>query len=290
MSNQQAAESTPSFKMANAVVGNKKVYMRNREMEDYEKELETSRKELENPDDTASNSENIVNPTSADEPKKQPEVDWKKRYADVQSDRDKKLSEANQKILELEKQLKDSNTPLPTSEEEFQEWVKQFPPLYNIMRTIVLKEKSTEIETVKKELDEVKEFKQQIANERGRAELLKLHPDADVIEKDPSFAQWFDEQEPEIQTLITSGMPIKIGKAITLYKREKGIVNKTAQEVRKETSKVVTTNSSQPNLPKEEKIWRESDVQKMTSRQYERFEAEIEKARLEGRYARDLTG
>lgn len=293
-----------TYRLAGSVTSTKKVYMRKQDMEDFEKELETSRKQTENPvveDTTASVvPDESENTNSADDPNKaKPQVDstdWKKRYSDLQSYSDKKLATKDQEILELKNQLKEKDqAPLPTTEAEFQDWITRYPPLYNIMRTIVLKEgkNDPELQTIKKEIEEVKQFKQDLANERGKLELLKIHPDAGDYDAGGSrvaeFGEWYKEQEPEIQALVDSGNPTKIGKAITLFKREKGIVTKSAQEKKKEQSKAVSVGPNQPDLPKEGKVWRESEVAKMSPHRYSENHAEIEKARREGRYVYDLS-
>jgi len=140
-----------------------------------------------------------------------------------------------------------------------------------------------------KQIKELNDFKQSVANERGRTELLKIHPDANEIEADSRFAQWYNEQEPEIQHLVDSGEPKKIGKAITIFKKDLGIVTKTAQDLQKEASQFVNLGPTQPNLPKEQKTWYESEVKKMSQRDYIRFEKDIEIARTQGRYIYDIS-
>ncbi len=295
------------YRMSNAVVSNKRVYMRSKDMADVEKEIETSRLQAENaaknptqdnnqPSEPVSNPEN---PTSAN--KSDPSVDWETRYKNLQSDRDKKLADANKIIatkdkekLELETKLKEtekSKTRYPTSEEELAAWCKEYPPLLPIIQTIALKAYEGSNEELVRDINDLKEFKKAVANERGRTELLKIHPDADDIEKDPRFAQWYNEQEPEIQALIpaSGGDPKKIAKAISLYKKDFGIVTKTAQDKQKEASKSINLGPTPPDLPKEQATWYESQVAKMTEKQYARYEHDIELARAEGRYIYDIS-
>ncbi len=275
----------------------KRIYMRNREVVEFEKELETSRLAAENAENQPSGKPvESENPTSTGDQKT---VDWQKRYSDLQSHATKKENEAKkqaddlaQKLTELEKQLKETQkakTVYPTSEAELEEWAKQFPPLYNIMTTIALKAKGSEAEELREKVKELEEFKAAYANEKGRTDLLKIHPDANEIEKDPRFAEWYSEQEPEIKSLVDSGNPNKIGKAITIFKKDYGIVTKTAQEVKKEASKAINVGPTPRDVPKDEQVWYESQVAKMTAKQYARLEPEIEKARAEGRYVMDIS-
>jgi len=200
-----------SFKMAGSVTSTKRVYMRAKEMEEFEKELETSRLAAENPDNTPASEQPVVpeNPVSS-EPKG--EDPYEKRYKDLQSYTTKEINKLKATLAEKDSKLTEalaSAAPqLPTSEEEFQQWVKDFPPLYNIMRTAIIKEinNGTEFADIKKQMKEVEDFRQTLANERGKNELLKLHPDADDFNeggsKNAEFAAWYDSQEPEIQALV----------------------------------------------------------------------------------------
>lgn len=288
---------SPQYTMANAVVANKRVYMRAKDMEDIEKELETSRLAAENASMPSAPASEPENPNSANESVNSD--NWQKRYADLQSDRDKKLAEAKkkeneltQKNLELENKLKEtlkSSTKYPTSEEELEQWCKEFPPLVGIIQTLALKAVENSDTDLKNKLTELEEFKKAYANEKGRLELLKLHPDANEIETDPRFAQWYNEQETEIQQLIDSGNPKKIAKAISIFKKDFGIVTKTVQDYQKEASKAVNFGNTPPDLPKTEKLWYESQVSKMTHKQYALHEKEIELARMQGRYVYDIS-
>lgn len=299
--NQNSTELLNQAGIQNKVIPKKTVYMRNREMVEFEKELETSRLAKENavteqPSNPANEHEN---PNSLNEPQN---VDWQKRYSDLQSHADKKVADAKrkadeetQKRIDAENRLKETlkaGPKYPTSEEELAQWCKEFPPLLPIIQTIALKATEGQNAELYEEMKKLKEVTQNYVNEKGRTELLKIHPDANEIEADPRFAQWFSEQEPEIQALIpeTGGIPKKIAKAISLYKKDMGIVTKTAQDLQKEASKFVNLGPSQPNLPKEQKTWYESEVQRMTQKQYATFEHDIEIARSEGRYIRDVTG
>lgn len=287
-----------TFRTANAVTSTKRVYMRDRDMAEFEKELETSRLNTENankPQETVEQQPsvpvvNTENPNSAN--KSQESVDWQKRYSDLQSHTTKQINEAKKRETDLENKLKEqakSKPKYPTSEEELAQWCKEFPPLLPIIQTIALKATEGDKEELKKEIEELRQFQQAYVNDKGRLDLLKIHPDANDIEADPKFAQWFNEQEPEIQALINSGEPKKIGKAITLYKKEFGIVTKTVQDLQKEASKAINVGPSSSSIPQEQKVWHESEVAKLPAKVYARFEREIETARTEGRYVYDVS-
>ncbi len=293
----------------NKVIPTKSVTMRNWEMLEFEKELETSRLEAENaahgtkPEQPSESNEEPKNPNSVDEPINDLKV-MQKRYSDLQSDRDKKLAEANKKIneanqkaLDAENKFKESQKSkqkYPTSEEELEQWCKEFPPLLPIIQTIALKATEDSNSELLSKIKDLEDFKKAYANEKGKAELLRFHPDADDFDnggsKNAEFIAWYNDQEPEIQHLVDSGEPKKIAKALTIFKKDLGIVTKTVKDLQKEASTAITVGPTPTSVPKEQKIWYESEVQKMKTKEYAKYQNEIEIARSEGRYVKDISG
>lgn len=293
----------------NKVVNKVRVRMLDKDLADFEKELETSRLNTENanqgvnslnkPSEVQVNPEKPNSANNSQQPSQPDNTDWKKRYADLQSHSDKKVAEVNkilaakdQELAETKKQLQQQaqgKKSYPVSEQELEQWVKEFPPLKGIIETIALKAIDARGDEIRDEFKKVEELTNELASEKGRAELLKIHPDANEIEHDPRFAQWFNEQESEIQQLVISKLPKKIAKAITLFKKDLGIVTKTAEDLQREASRAIDIGHTPVDVPQEQKTWYESEVAKMSITQYARLEGQIEKARKEGRFVYDIS-
>jgi hypothetical protein len=286
----------------NRVVNKVRVRMLDKDLADYEKELETSRLAPENTGQSPS-SEAQVNPekpnSANNSQPQQQDNNWQKRYSDLQSHTDKKVAEVNktlaakeQELTELRKQLQQqaqAKKSYPVSEQDLEQWVKEFPPLLGIIQTIALKAFDERSQEVRQEFKKVEELTNELASEKGRAELLKIHPDANEIETDPRFAHWFNEQESEIQQLVASKNPKKIAKAISLFKKDLNIVTKTVEDLQREASRAVNLGPTPADVPQEQKVWHESEVGKMSIRQYAKYEKEIELARKEGRFVYDIS-
>ena len=76
-------------------------------------------------------------------------------------------------------------------------------------------------------------------------------------------------------------------RAIDLYKMDRGLSKLTKKEekdVKKEAAKAIskTKKSTESDIPKK-KVWTTSEISKLKSHEFEKFEKEIDLARLEGR-------
>ena len=130
---------------------------------------------------------------------------------------------------------------------------------------------------------------EQIAKEKAEVELLKLHPDFSEIRSQDAFHEWASKQDPVIQSWLyenTSNAQLA-ARAIDLYKMDSGqskLTKKQETEVKKEAAKVIskTRKSTESDAPKK-KIWTTSEISKLKAHEFEKFEKEIDLARLEGR-------
>lgn len=282
-----------TFRYANAVTQTRGITMNDALA--YERELETQQNAPKG-DETLEDTQN-TDPKAPEN--KEVNHDWEKRYSDLKSYTDKKFNDVksvvdlkDQENLLLKQQIKEIQSQPKSyqfSEAEIKEWADQFPDFHKFMDTVIdikYDKRSVELQEQIKGLENQLKV---VAVERGRAELLKLHPDANEIENDPQFISWFEKQEPEIISLIQSPDPRKIAKGLNIYKKELGIVDKAKarQDAEKEASKAITINSK-PETPKDKKVWKESEIAKMHPRVYAKYEEEIEQARLDGRFEKDM--
>lgn len=287
-------QTNENFRLSNADGISKGITMK--DALKYERELEEEKaKALLNP-----TSEDTLEETTPNTPEVTPTEshDWEKRYSDLKSYVDKQLNAKTQEVnsvkqqnLDLQQKLKVAESKpknYPFTEAEVKEWADQFPDFHKFMDTVIDMKADKRDAEKDKQIQVLEQQIQSLAAERGRAKLLDLHPDANEIENDPQFISWFDQQEPEIKSLIESPDIKKIAKGLTLYKRDLGIKDKAkaSKEADKEASKAITLHTK-PDTPKDKKIWKESEVAKMHPRVYAKYADEIEQARLEGRFEND---
>lgn len=235
---------------------------------------------------------------SGPEPESAEEKTFKKRYGDLRRHSQKQQADLQKQIDELKSQLEKSTKEqikLPKSEEELAEWAKEYPDVAKIVETIAIKkaqEQSTELEARLKQLDQVQ---YQAKKEKAEAELMRLHPDFDQIRDQDDFHEWVEQQPEWVQkALYENETDAKsAARAIDLYKADMGI--KTNKRSRKEEEKeaakgFVAGKGSAPDKGTETGFIKESDVEKMSAREYEARQEEIVMAIKAGKFIYDLSG
>jgi len=256
------------------VVGFAKRSVNKERIEKEEKEIEELKKQnLEQVDVTPEEKEE-PEPTTAEE------RSFKKRYGDLRRHSQKKEHDLQKQIDELRNQL-DASTKkqikLPKSEEELDEWTK---------------EQSKDIEDKLKKINAMQE---DALREKAEVLLLKKHPDFVEIREQDEFHNWVEEQPEWVQKALYENEhdANSAARAIDLYKADMGISTKKITTKDKELSaakSVGKTQKKNPDSSSEVGMIKESDVEKMTPKQYEANAEAIQKAMQSGKFIYDLTG
>jgi hypothetical protein len=235
-----------------------------------------------------------VEPTSAEE------VSFKKRYGDLRRFLQQKEDGYKKNLATLQAQL-DSATrqsiQLPKSEAELDAWAKEYPDVAKIVESIAMKKVAELRADVDKGFEEVKSLKRETAQERAEVELNRIHPDFNEIRNDAAFHAWVEVQPQWIQSALYDNTDDAraAARAIDLYKLDRGAVapKRGPGRPRKEAGAAEEVRSSGRSSPAEDdgvvRI-KESDVQRMTPRDFEKHEDAIMAARREGRFIYDVSG
>ena len=231
------------------------------------------------------------------EPTTAEEKTFKKRYGDLRRHSQKQESDLQKQIDELRTQLEASTKKeiqYPKSEDELESWMKEYPDVAQIVETIAMKkahEQASEFESKFKQIDEMK---QEAQREKAEAELMRLQPDFEQIRDAEEFHNWVEEQPKWVQdALYENGEDARAAsRVIDLYKSDMGILNKKKPSKNREAAKAIGTRSerSAPEGDETKSYIKESDVQKMTSQQYEKAAEEIAEAIRTGKFVYDLSG
>ena len=210
---------------------------------------------------------------------------FKKRYDDLKRHYDSTVNKHKEDVLKLRRQLEESaEKALPKTKEEIEAWRTKYPDVYDVIETIAhtkADEKAKKVESNLKELES-----QQMAVQRDKAEieLAKLHPDYDVIRADDKFHKWVSEQDSTIQGWLydnTSNAKLA-ARAIDLYKVDTGYGKKKTNKSLEASKSVTSTNKREVDTSNK-KVWKISDIAKMKPREFEKYEKDIDLARVEGR-------
>ena len=260
------------------------------EQREKEAEAATEQKDTDASEETAEKSEVKATPI-AERPAKAEDRVFKKRYDDLKKHYDSTLNKHKDEVRTLRSQLESSTKQFvpPKSKEELEAWRKEYPDVYDMVETIAINKATTQTADLENKYKDLKLQQEQIAKEKAEVELLKLHPDFNDIRAKDDFHEWAEQQDPTIQGWLyenTSNSKLA-ARAIDLYKMDRGqstLTKKEEKDVKKEAAKAIskTKKATDSDVPKK-KIWTTSEIAKLKPHEFEKFEKEIDLARLEGR-------
>ena len=232
-----------------------------------------------------------------EEPKSAEERTFKKRYGDLRRHSQEKEREFQKQLDELKGQLEKATKKeikLPKSEEEIEEWAKEYPDVAAIVETIATKKAREQSESINQKLQEIDELNAKTAKERAEVELLKIHPDFAEIRESDDFHIWAEEQPKWVQDALyeNSEDARSAARAIDLYKADKGISAKVKSKSNKSAATEVKAKAekSVPDVEGKATKILESDVQKMSADEYEKQSDIIMDAIRSGNFIYDLSG
>ena len=261
-----------------------------REQREKEAEAATEQKDTDASEETAEKSDKKATPI-AERPAKAEDRVFKKRYDDLKKHYDSTINKHKEELTSLRTQLESSTKQFvpPKSKDELEAWRKEYPDVYDMVETIAMNKATTQSAELENKFKTLQVQQQQIAKEKAEVELLKIHPDFNDIRTKDEFHQWAEKQDPTIQGWLyenTSNAKLA-ARAIDLYKMDVGqskLTKKEEKDVKKEAAKAIskTKKATDSDIPKK-KIWTTSEIAKLKPHEFEKFEKEIDLARLEGR-------
>ena len=274
-----------------------KPYSREEKIKKDEEELEKLKAEQKGEKNDSETGESQKDADDTSEPESAEERSFKKRYGDLRR-HSQKLSEDNKKEIDnLKRQLESSTKKeinLPKTEAELEEWTKEYPDVAAIVESIAMKKAKEQSEGLETRMKEFEELRVEATKEKAEAELLRIHPDFGEIRDSDEFHDWAEQQPKWVQDALyeNSADAKSAARAIDLYKVDKNITTKKPMSSDKEAAKAVNTRSekSKPTTDESTSYLKESEVQAMTSQQYEKKADEIMEAIRSGKFIYDVSG
>ena len=228
-------------------------------------------------------------PTSAEE------KTFKKRYGDLRRHAQQKEADLQTQIDQLRTQLDESTKKqikLPKSDEDIEAWAKEYPDVAGIVETIAIKKSREQAKALEDKIKQIDEMQVSATKERAEVELLKLHPDFVDIREDDDFHNWAEEQPKWVQQALyeNDNDAKSAARAIDLYKADRNIGKKKSTS--KDAAFATNTKSSRtkPQTNDESSYLKESQVQKMSSQEYEKRADEVMEAIRTGKFVYDVSG
>ena len=260
-----------------------------REQKEKEAEAATEQKDTNASEETADKLDQQATPI-AERPAKAEDRVFKKRYDDLKKHYDSTINKHKEELTSLRTQLESSTKQFvpPKSKDELEAWRKEYPDVYDMVETIAMNKATTQTADLENKYKDLKLQQEQIAKEKAEVELLKIHPDFNELRSNDDFHAWDEQQDPNIQSwLYENTANSKLAaRAIDLYKADRGITKakKEDKDLKKEAAKAIskTKKATDTDAPKK-KIWTTSEISRLKPHQFEKFEKEIDLARLEGR-------
>jgi hypothetical protein len=221
------------------------------------------------------------------------EKSFKKRYGDLRRHMQEKEKEWNTKIEAIEKRkTKDSIVP-PKSDEDIEKWQKEYPDVAGIVERIAsekAKEMFSKAESRLKELDEAHSEALRMKSENL---IRKSHEDFDDLRQSDKFHNWADEQPKWVKDALYENMddPESVIRVIDLFKIDNDMTLSAKRKSKKAAASSVTKGSrSRPDASGQQGVFKESEITKMSDKEFEENEKLIMEAQRKGKFIYDVTG
>jgi len=228
-------------------------------------------------------------PTSAEE------KTFKKRYGDLRRHAQQKEADLQTQIDQLRTQLDESTKKqikLPKTDEDIEAWAREYPDVAGIVETIAIKKSREQSKALEDRIKEIDEMQISATKEKAEVELLKLHPDFVDIREDDDFHNWAEEQPKWVQQALyeNDNDAKSAARAIDLYKSDRNIGKKKSTSKDAAFATNTKTSRTKPQTNDESSYLKESQVQKMSSQEYEKRADEVMEAIRTGKFVYDVSG
>jgi hypothetical protein len=222
---------------------------------------------------------------------------YKKRYDDLKKHYDSKLNEFRSREQELINEATASRPEYkaPKTLKELENFKAQYPDVYDVVETVSHLQSEAKTEELQAQVQALQKRESTALRREAESDLLNKHPDFAAIRNSDEFHDWVKSQQEDIQAWVYNN-PHNVGlasRAIDLFKQDMGLIGAGSQskQTRKKSKSsnskaadlvstkttTVDTNLGQP------KIWTQEEIAALPMDEYDRLEAEIDRAVEEGR-------
>tara|TARA_A100001515_G_scaffold108379_4_gene89210 strand:+ start:1320 stop:2192 length:873 start_codon:yes stop_codon:yes gene_type:complete len=265
-----------------------KPYSKEDKIQKDEEELEQLLKEQRDDNNSKTEGDNEESPE---------EKTFKKRYSDLRRHQQKQAEDFKKEIETLKSQLSDATKKemkLPKSDEDIEAWAKEYPDIAGIVESIAIKKADEKAKALEDRMKEIDEAQYNATKEKAEAELLSFHPDFTEIRESDDFHNWVEDQPQWVQKALyeNDNDAKSAARAIDLYKSDKGKSEKIPSRSNKDAAKAVSTKSKRNTPQSDESLsyLKESVVEKMSAKEYERNSEKIMEAIRSGKFIYDVSG
>ena len=274
---------------------------RQQRMQDEEEEIKRleaeQRGEIESDEEQQPKKESVETKETDTEVKEETlsaeERSFKKRYGDLRRHMQQKEKEWETKLEALQKSSERMGIIPPKSDEDIEEWSREYPDVAGIVETIAAKKAQEMFERANTRIKELDEAQAEAERVKAENEIRKSHSDFDDLRGSDEFHDWADEQPKWVRDALyeNSDDPASVIRVIDLYKSDKGLTNEAKKAKTKAAAKTVTKRSrTEVDVADANGMIRESEVAKMSDKEFEERSNEINAAMRSGKFVYDVTG
>jgi len=223
------------------------------------------------------------------------EKNFKKRYGDLRRHTQEKEKEFQAQLDKLQSQLEaatKNELVLPKSEDEVEAWAKKYPDVAGMVEAIADKKANERSSDLDNRLKEIEALRTQARKEKAEAELISMHPDFAQIRSDDAFHKWAEQQPKVVQDALYENMDdVKsVSRVLDLYKSDNGIkTKKVTSSADKDAATSVKGKRTVVDSDDSSKYLSESQVAKMSMKEYEKRMDEIFDAQRSGKFIYDMS-
>jgi len=221
------------------------------------------------------------------------EKSFKKRYGDLRRHMQEKEKEWNERLEALEKRKAKDNIVPPKSDEDIEAWAKEYPDVAGIVERIASKKAKEMFSKAESRLQELDEAHNEALRMKAENVIRKTHDDFDELRQSDAFHDWAEAQPKWVKDALyeNSDDPASVIRVIDLYKVDNGMTPAAKRDTKKAAASTVTkgTRTSIDAKGTSGQI-KESDVSKMSDKEFEDRLDEINEAMRSGKFIYDVSG
>ena len=229
----------------------------------------------------------------AKEPDTGEERTYKKRYDDIRKLQSNTAAELKAIKAQLENAKEQGIVRPPKSDEDIQAWADKYPDVAAIVETIAEKKAQEKFSVAEDRLRQIDEMSEEANRSKSMDVIRDSHSDFDDLKESDEFHDWAGEQPKWVQDALYENQddPRSVVRVIDLYKGDKGLDTKSRKKSTKEAaSAVVTKRSTKPSQADTEVTFTESQIGKMSMKDFEKHQDAIMEAQRTGKFVYDLSG
>ena len=226
-----------------------------------------------------------------DKPYKRP--NYKKRYDDLKTHYDSRLNEFKAREQELIQEAAKSRPEYkaPKSEEELQEFERQYPDVMAVVETVAHLESESKTKVLEERLSALQTRENELVRKDAEKNLREKHPDFDDIRNSDDFQEWAELQPESIKDWIFNNPSdaTLASRALDLFKKDIGLdvsqgnqTRSNSKQTQQSAADMISTKTTSVN-PKQQRVWSEREISALSMAEFDKYESEISDAMQEGR-------